>query len=81
MSLHMRDDPKLAIGVFDLCPLTKEPVCLQDSSRLPEDYAIPPRLIARNATHVVVVFNSEGLDSHEKILRENDVRGLNVSFS
>ena len=48
MSLHLRDDPKLTLAVFDFGPLTKEPVCPRDNSRLPRQYAVPPRIIAHN---------------------------------
>ena len=61
MSLHLRDDPKIVLGVFDFGLLNKAPVCPHDNSRLPHEYAIPPRMIPHNAANVVVVFNSEGI--------------------
>ena len=59
MSLHLRDDPKLTLAIFDFGSLNKEPVCPHDNSRLPRQYAIPPRMIAHNAANIIVVFNSQ----------------------
>ena len=81
MSLHLRDDPKLTLAVFDFGPLTKEPVCPHDNSRLPRQYAVPPRIIAHNPANVIVVFNSDGIEQYESVLTGQDVRGVNMSIS
>ena len=81
MSLHLRDDPKLALAVFDFGSLKKVPVCPHDNSRLPREYAVPPRMIAHNAANVIVVFNSEGIEQYESVLADQDVRGVNMSIS
>ena len=61
--------------------LNKAPVCPHDNSRLPHEYAIPPRMIAHNAANVIVVFNSEGIEKFQSVLTEQDVRGINMSIS
>ena len=81
MSLHLRDDPKLVLGVFDFGSLNKVPVCPHDNSRLPLEYSIPPRMIARNSAQIVVVFNSDGIQKFESVLTDQDARGLNMSIS
>ena len=81
MSLHLRDDPKLTLAVFDFGPLTKEPVCPHDNRRLPRQYAVPPRIIAHNPASVIVVFNSDGIEQYESVLTGQDVRGVNMSIS
>ena len=81
MSLHLRDDPKLTLAVFDFGSLKKVPVCPHDNSRLPREYAVPPRMIAHNAANVIVVFNSDGIGQFESVLADQDVRGVNMSIS
>ena len=46
MSLRLRDDPKIVLGVFDFGSLKKAPVCPHDNNRLPHEYATPPKMIA-----------------------------------
>ena len=61
--------------------LNKVPVCPRDNSRLPREYAVPPRMIAHNAANVIVVFNSDGIGQYESVLADQDVRGINMSIS
>ena len=81
MSLHLRDDPKLVLGVFDFGSLNKAPACPHDNSRLPHEHAVPPKLIAHNSANVIVVFNSAGIEKLQSVLADQDVRGLNMSIS
>ena len=81
MSLHLRDDPKLVLGVFDFGSLNKAPVCPRDNSRLPHEHAAPPKMIAHNSANVIVVFNSAGIEKFQSVLADQDVRGLSMSIS
>ena len=81
MSLHLRNDPKLVLGVFDFGSLNKAPACPRDNSRLPHEHAVPPKMIAHNSANVTVVFNSAGIEKIQSVLADQDVRGLNMSIS
>ena len=60
--------------------LIKEPVCPHDNSRLPRQYAVPPRIIAHNPANVIVVFNSDGIEQYESVLTGQDVRGSKIQI-
>ena len=75
MSRHMRDHPKLTLGIFEF-DFTRSLVCPKDRSLLPNWRSIPPQLVARNSASVTVCFNSAGLPTHENVLKENNVREL-----
>ena len=81
MSLHLHDDPKLLLVVFDFGSLTKESVCPHDNSRLPGQYVVPPRIIAHNPANVIVGFNSDGIEQYESVLTGQDMRGVTMSIS
>ena len=81
MSWHLRDDPKLVLGVFDFGSLNKAPACPRAASRLPHEHAVPPNMIAHNSANVIVVFNSAGIEKFQSVLADQDVRGLNMSIS
>ena len=81
MSLHLRDDPKLVLGVFDFGSINKAPVCPHDNSRLPHEYAVPSQMIAHNSSNITVIFNSAGIEKFQSILADQDIRGLNMNIS